>query len=35
MVSTQQSRYGQIPGAYLAEEEEESYLQSMNDLAGK
>lgn len=35
MFSKQQSWYGQRPGAYLAEEDEETYPQMMNDLAGK
>ena len=37
MTSKQPSWYGQMPGAYPAEEDDEGeiYLQMMNDLAGK
>lgn len=38
MKSKQQSCYGQMPGAFPAEEDEENeaaYLQMMDDLAGK
>lgn len=38
MAYQQQYRYGQVPGAYPAEEgdeDEETFLQMMNELAGK
>lgn len=35
MTPKEQSLYGQMPVEYAAGEEEETYLQMMNDLAGK
>lgn len=35
MASKKQSWYDQMPGTYPAEEDEETYLQMMNELAGK